>query len=138
MVAGHEPCGRVVVTGPGCTLAPGTRVVVYHIAGCGLCDACLRGYMVGTLQETPLQCAAAGLLQGERAGGARLAGGEPGVQHSLQYTVQVDGGHAPHLLTWQRCCVALPPGLSYTDGALAACGAGTAWEALRSSQFICS
>jgi len=101
VVAGHEPCGRVVVTGPGCTLAPGTRVVVYHIAGCGLCDACLRGYMVSCKES-------------ERAA----------------HGWQVDGGHAPHLLTWQRCCVALPPGLSYTDGALAACGAGTAWEAL--------
>src|SRR3712207_2495912 len=34
VIAGHEPCGEVVETGPGCRrLRVGDRVVVYHIAG---------------------------------------------------------------------------------------------------------
>jgi threonine dehydrogenase-like Zn-dependent dehydrogenase len=48
VVAGHEPCGQVVEVGPGCRrLAEGDRVVVYHISGCGLCEECRRGYLIG-------------------------------------------------------------------------------------------
>src|SRR3712207_2711362 len=47
VVAGHEPCGEVVEVGPGCRrLRVGDRVVVYHIAGCGQCDDCRRGYHI--------------------------------------------------------------------------------------------
>jgi threonine dehydrogenase-like Zn-dependent dehydrogenase len=48
VIAGHEPCGQVVAVGPGCVrLAEGDRVVVYHIAGCGICEQCRRGYLIG-------------------------------------------------------------------------------------------
>src|SRR5215210_4465378 len=45
VVAGHEPSGEVVAVGAGCRrITIGDRVVVYHIAGCGLCADCLEGY----------------------------------------------------------------------------------------------
>ena len=48
VIAGHEPCGQVVAVGPGARrLQPGDRVVVYHIAGCGVCEECRAGYMIG-------------------------------------------------------------------------------------------
>ena len=43
VIAGHEPCGQVAAVGPGCRrLSVGDRVVVYHIAGCGVCEECRR------------------------------------------------------------------------------------------------
>lgn len=43
---------------------------------------------------------------------------------------QLDGGHAAFMLAEEVTCILLPPGLSYTDGALVACGFGTTYEAL--------
>jgi threonine dehydrogenase-like Zn-dependent dehydrogenase len=102
VIAGHEPCGQVVSVGPGCTrLAEGDRVVVYHIAGCGLCEQCRRGYLIGCTDPS------------------RAA-----------YGWQRDGGHADYLLAEERTCLLLPEPLSYVDGALVSCGFGTAYEAL--------
>jgi threonine dehydrogenase-like Zn-dependent dehydrogenase len=102
VIAGHEPCGEVVAVGTGCRrLAVGDRVVVYHIAGCGQCAECRRGYLIGCL--SPLRAA---------------------------YGWQRDGGHAEYLLAAEATCLALPPELSYVDGALVSCGFGTAYEAL--------
>ncbi len=102
VIAGHEPAGRVVAMGPGCArLKAGDRVAVYHIAGCGVCEECRRGYMIG--------CQAPG----------RAA-----------YGWQRDGGHAPFLLADERTCLVLPDALTFVDGALAACGFGTVHEAL--------
>lgn len=102
VVAGHEPCGEVVEVGPGARrLSAGDRVVVYHIAGCGQCDECRRGYEVGCSSEF------------------RAAHGW-----------QRDGGHAEYLLAEERNCLILPEPLTYVDGALVSCGFGTAWEAL--------
>ena len=102
VIAGHEPSGEVVEVGPGCRrLAVGDRVCVYHIAGCGLCDECRRGYMIGC--HDPSRAA---------------------------YGWQRDGGHAPYLLAEEITCLGLPESLSYEDGACVACGFGTAYEAL--------
>jgi threonine dehydrogenase-like Zn-dependent dehydrogenase len=102
VIAGHEPCGQVVAVGPGCDrLQVGDRVVVYHIAGCGQCDECRSGYLIG--------CTAA----------SRAA-----------YGWQRDGGHAEHLLAEERTCLVMPDSVSYVDGALVSCGFGTAYEAL--------
>src|SRR4051812_523308 len=80
VVAGHEPCGEVVEIGPGCRrVRVGDRVMIYHIAGCGQCDDCLRGY--------DISCTSA----------ARAA-----------YGWQRDGGHAEYLLAEERSCVELP------------------------------
>ena len=103
VIAGHEPCGEVVAVGPGCRrLQPGSRVVVYHIVGCGQCQECRIGYEIG--------CTAP----------SRQA-----------YGRQRDGGHAQYLLAEERSCLALPDSLSFVDGALVSCGFGTAWEAVR-------
>jgi threonine dehydrogenase-like Zn-dependent dehydrogenase len=102
VIAGHEPCGEVVAVGPGCRrLAEGDRVVVYHIAGCGACDECRRGYPIGC--SDPSRAA---------------------------YGWQRDGGHAEYLLAEEASCIPLPGRLSFVDGALVSCGFGTAYEAL--------
>jgi threonine dehydrogenase-like Zn-dependent dehydrogenase len=102
VVAGHEPCGQVVEVGLECKrLEVGDRVAVYHIAGCGVCDECRGGYMIGC--TSPYRAA---------------------------YGWQRDGGHAEYLLAEERTCLPLPDGLSYLDGALVSCGFGTAYEAL--------
>ena len=105
-IAGHEPCGEIVQVGPRCReFAVGDRVVLYHISGCGCCDDCKAGYMLSCRNE------------------ARAA-----------YGWQRDGGHAPYLLAEENTCVRLPPQLTFVDGALVACGFGTAWEALTRMQ----
>ena len=103
VIAGHEPCGQIVRVGPGCKrYREGDRVVLYHISGCGCCDDCKHGYMISC--TSPLRAA---------------------------YGWQRDGGHADYLLAEENTCVRLPDSLSYVDGALCACGFGTAYEALR-------
>jgi len=102
VVAGHEPAGQVVAVGPDCRrLAVGDRVAVYHIAGCGVCDECRGGYLIGC--TSPYRAA---------------------------YGWQRDGGHAEYLLAEERTCLPLPDELSFLDGALVSCGFGTAYEAL--------
>lgn len=103
VIAGHEPCGRIVQTGPGCKrFKDGDRVVIYHISGCGVCDECRHGYMISCRSE-----------------------------RRAAYGWQRDGGHAAYLLAEENTCVPLPDSLTYVDGALCACGFGTAYEALR-------
>jgi threonine dehydrogenase-like Zn-dependent dehydrogenase len=102
VIAGHEPCGEVVEVGPGARrLGVGDRVVVYHIAGCGMCDECRRGYAVGC--HSPFRAA-----------------------HGWQR----DGGHADYLLAEEASCLLLPEPLTFVDGALVSCGFGTAYEGL--------
>jgi threonine dehydrogenase-like Zn-dependent dehydrogenase len=102
VIAGHEPCGQIVKVGPGCKrFGEGDRVIIYHISGCGVCWDCRHGYMVSC--HSPFRAA---------------------------YGWQRDGGHADYLLAEEMNCVALPDSLSYVDGALVACGFGTAYEAL--------
>jgi 2-desacetyl-2-hydroxyethyl bacteriochlorophyllide A dehydrogenase len=101
-IAGHEPCGQIVETGPGCKeFKTGDRVILYHISGCGCCEDCKSGYMISCHNDS------------------RAA-----------YGWQRNGGHAPYLLAEENTCVHLPDNLTYVDGALVACGFGTAWEAL--------
>ncbi|OZC45774.1 alcohol dehydrogenase [Rhodococcus sp. WWJCD1] len=103
VVSGHEPSGRVVAAGPNCArFTAGDRVIVYHIAGCGLCDNCRRGYYISCTADS-----------------------------RESYGWQRDGGNARYVLAEERTCVPLPEELSYIDGALIACGFGTAYEGLR-------
>ena len=102
VIAGHEPCGQVAAVGSGCRrLAVGDRVVVYHIVGCGVCEECRHGYLIG--------CTSA----------LRAAHGW-----------QRDGGHAEFMLADESTCILLPEPLTYVDGALVSCGFGTAYEGL--------
>ncbi|HVC79776.1 MAG TPA: zinc-binding dehydrogenase [Chloroflexota bacterium] len=101
VIAGHEPCGIIEQVGSGVTrFHPGDRVVIYHIAGCGLCPDCQGGWQISCSSE-------------QRAA----------------YGWQRDGGHAEFLLAEERTLVALPDELSYLDGAMVACGLGTAYAA---------
>lgn len=102
-VAGHEPCGLVVEEGPGIRrFHEGSRVIVYHISGCGVCHHCRMGAMI-SCSSTVLRAA---------------------------YGWQRDGGMADYILCDEKDLVELPPSLSYTDGAQVACGFGTVYEAL--------
>jgi threonine dehydrogenase-like Zn-dependent dehydrogenase len=101
-IAGHEPCGQIVVEGRGLKrFKKGDRVIVYHISGCGMCNDCRRGYMISC--ASPFRAA---------------------------YGWQRDGGMASYILADEKDLVALPDELSYTDGAQVACGFGTVYEGL--------
>jgi threonine dehydrogenase-like Zn-dependent dehydrogenase len=104
VVAGHEPAGQIVKTGPGCRrFGPGDRVIVYHISGCGLCNDCRRGYMISCTSE----------------------------KYRRAYGWQRDGGMAEYLLAEEKDLIALPDELTYSDGAQVACGFGTVYEGLQ-------
>lgn len=102
VIAGHEPCGRIVAEGPGLKrFKKGDRVIIYHISGCGVCNDCRRGYMISCTSP-----------------------------HRAAYGWQRDGGMAPYLLAEEKDLVRLPDELSYVDGAQVACGFGTVYEGL--------
>jgi len=47
VIAGHEPCGSIERVGPDVRrFKEGERVIVYHIAGCGVCHDCHGGWMI--------------------------------------------------------------------------------------------
>ncbi|WP_420799386.1 zinc-dependent alcohol dehydrogenase family protein [Ktedonospora formicarum] len=101
VIAGHEPCGIIEQVGPGThRFHEGDRVIVYHICGCGQCQACRGGWMIS-------------------------CEGEGRAAHGWQR----DGGHAEFMLADERTLVALPDELTYLDGAMVACGIGTAYAA---------
>jgi threonine dehydrogenase-like Zn-dependent dehydrogenase len=102
VIAGHEPCGQVVEEGAGIRhFKKGSRVIVYHISGCGVCHDCRMGYMISC--SSPLRAA---------------------------YGWQRDGGLAEYMLCDEKDLVELPDSLSYADGAQVACGFGTVYEAI--------
>jgi threonine dehydrogenase-like Zn-dependent dehydrogenase len=102
VIAGHEPAGRIVETGPGCRrFKTGDRVIVYHISGCGLCTDCRRGFMISC--TSPFRRA---------------------------YGWQRDGGMAPYMVAEEKDLIPLPEPLTYADGAQVACGFGTVYEGL--------
>ncbi|MGD0359846.1 MAG: zinc-binding dehydrogenase [Bryobacteraceae bacterium] len=104
VVAGHEPAGQIVKTGPGCRrFGVGGRVIVYHISGCGVCHDCRRGYMISCTSE----------------------------RYRRAYGWQRDGGMADYLLAEEKDLIDLPAELTYADGAQVACGFGTVYEGLR-------
>jgi threonine dehydrogenase-like Zn-dependent dehydrogenase len=103
VIAGHEPSGQIVKTGPGCRhFGVGSRVIVYHISGCGICNDCRRGYMISCTSD----------------------------KYRRAYGWQRDGGMAEYLLAEEKDLIHLPDQLSYTDGAQVACGFGTVYEGL--------
>jgi threonine dehydrogenase-like Zn-dependent dehydrogenase len=101
VVSGHEPSGVIAAVGPGVTeFQIGDRVFAYHISGCGSCHQCRLGYMVNCTSP------------------ARAAYG----QHR-------DGGNARFMTATARTLVALPDSLTFSDGSMLACTAGTAYGA---------
>ena len=104
VVAGHEPAGRVIAAGEGVTrFGIDDDVIIYHIHGCGVCRNCRAGYYISCSDHS------------ERAA----------------YGWQRDGGHAEYVLVNETECIPLLDPLTYADGALIACGFGTAYEGLR-------
>src|SRR3954447_1370308 len=102
VIAGHEPAGEIVAAGPGCRrFGVGDRVLLYHIAGCGLCADCRAGYMISCTSSV------------------RAA-----------YGWQRDGGHADLLLAEESTCILLPDELTFLDGACVACRFGAAYQAV--------
>ena len=101
VIVGHEPCGIVVAVGS--DIDPGwlgARVAVCHHYGCGRCEQCRRG-------------------------AAKHCSGERGT-----YGVTNDGADAEFMAAHTSALVPLPDGLSFEDGAMVACCAGTAYVAL--------
>ncbi len=104
VIAGHEPAGRIVAVGDGVRrFAVDDDVIVYHIHGCGVCRNCRAGYFVSCADTARRKA----------------------------YGWQRDGGHAEFVLVDESECVPLIAPLSYADGALIACGFGTAYEGLK-------
>ncbi len=103
LISGHEPCGQVVQTGPGCRrFKEGDRTIIYHISGCGVCNDCRRGYMISCTSD----------------------------EYRRAYGWQRNGGMAEYMLAEEKDLVLLPDELSYSDGAQVACGFGTVYEGL--------
>jgi len=103
VIAGHEPAGQIVETGPGCRcFKAGDRVIVYHISGCGLCNDCRRGYMISCTNP----------------------------EYRRAYGWQRDGGMAEYMIAEEKDLIRLPEELTYADGAQVACGFGTVYEGL--------
>src|SRR5579863_753777 len=103
VIAGHEPCGQVAETGPGCRrFKAGDRVIVYHISGCGVCNDCRRGFMISCTSS----------------------------EYRRAYGWQRDGGMAKWMIAEEKDLIALPDTLTYADGAQVACGFGTVYEGL--------
>lgn len=101
-IAGHEPAGDVLAVGTGVrSVRPDDRVAVYHVSGCGHCPPCRSGWRVAC--ESPERSA---------------------------YGYHRHGAHAPYLLAEERDLVVVPDPVSYADAAMAACGLGTAYQAL--------
>ncbi|MEG2512487.1 MAG: zinc-binding dehydrogenase [Acetivibrio sp.] len=102
VIAGHEPSGQVVSVGEGVTdFEIGDRVVVYHIQGCGYCDECRKGFFINCQEP------------GRRA-----------------YGWQRDGALGEYMVADTATCIHLPEFLTYEDGAMIACGFGTAYQGL--------
>ncbi|MDL2295767.1 zinc-binding dehydrogenase [Lachnospiraceae bacterium OttesenSCG-928-E19] len=102
VIAGHEPSGEVVQVGEGVLdLKEGDRVTVYHIQGCGYCDECRKGFFINC--QMPERKA---------------------------YGWQRDGALAEYMVADAITCIKLPDFLTYEDGAMFACGFGTAYEGL--------
>lgn len=101
---GHEPCGEVVALGAGVTqLSVGDRVMQHHYDGCLRCYYCRTGWQ----QLCPV---------------TEKRGYYGGTRH---------GGHGDFMTAHESTCVKMPDGVSFEEGAYLACGASTAFHALK-------
>lgn len=101
-IPGHEPAGVVAEVGEWCErIEVGDRVTIYHYMGCGHCPQCRSGYMQFCSERRGL--------------------GQP----------DAVGPDADYMVVDERNCLLLPDELSFEDGAMIACIAGTCFSALR-------
>jgi (R,R)-butanediol dehydrogenase/meso-butanediol dehydrogenase/diacetyl reductase len=102
LIQGHEGAGIVEEVGDAVEyLKKGDRVMMYHAQGCGVCPSCLIG--------NHEYCE---------------------VGYWLQAT-NVNGTFAEYVLNRETSVRKLPDFLSFSDGALMGCCAGTAFESLK-------
>lgn len=101
---GHEPCGEVVALGPAVThVAVGDRIMQHHYDGCLQCNYCKTGWQ----QLCPV---------------TDKRGYYGGSRH---------GGHGDYMTAHESTCVKMPDEVSFEEGAYLACGASTAYHALK-------
>lgn len=101
---GHEPCGEIVELGSGVTgLKVGDRIAQHHYEGCRECDYCLTGWQ--QLCEV--------------------------TEKKEYYGGSMHGGHGDYMVVHKSTCVLLPDEVEYEVGAYLACGASTAFQALK-------
>ena len=104
MRPGHEPCGEVVELGPGVTAVDvGARIMQHHYLGCGKCRYCERGWT----QLCPV------------------------TEKRLYYGGTAHGGHGEYMVVHENTCIPMPDEITFDEGAYLACGATTAFQALK-------
>ncbi len=102
---GHEPCGEVVELGTGVRhVKVGDRVMIHHYLGCGRCKWCTAGY-------------------------SQMCIGPKSTR--VFYGGTTHGGHADAIAVHETTCVPLPEAMTFEEGSACACGAGTAYHALK-------
>jgi threonine dehydrogenase-like Zn-dependent dehydrogenase len=106
IVVGHEPAGIVVELGAGTEhLRIGDRVAVHHMAGCGHCMACRRGWDINCENKWGV------------------------------YGTDRDGAMQDFMVARERDCVVVPDEVSMAEACYYACGAGTGFLALKRGDF---
>jgi len=101
---GHEPCGEIMALGPNVKgLKVGDRIIQHHYEGCRECKFCLTGW-----QQL---CKV--------------------VDKKEYYGGSMHGGHGDYMVAHQSTCVPLPDEVDFEVGAYLACGASTAFQALK-------
>ena len=104
MRPGHEPCGEIAAVGPGVAeFSVGHRVMQHHYEGCKKCVYCRTGWQ----QLCPVQ------------------------EKRLYYGGSLHGGHGDYMVAHKTTLVRLPDEVSFEEGAFLACGATTAYAALK-------
>ncbi len=104
MRPGHEPCGEVAAVGERVTgVSVGDRVMQHHYEGCKECHYCRTGWQ----QLCPVE------------------------DKRLYYGRSMHGGHGDYMVAHHSTLVGLPEALTFEEGAYLACGAGTAYNALK-------
>jgi len=106
VIPGHEPAGVVAEVGSQVSsLRVGDRVAVHHMAGCGDCMQCRRGWDINCEQKW----------------------GVYGLDHP--------GAMADYMVVRSRDCVHLPPEVGFDEAAYYTCGAATGYLALKRARL---
>jgi L-iditol 2-dehydrogenase len=106
VVPGHEPAGVIAELGPGVThLRVGDRVAVHHMAGCGVCMECRRGWDINCQNKWGT------------------------------YGLDRPGAMQDFMVVRARDCVQVPDGVTMAEAAYYTCGAGTGYLALKRAGF---
>jgi len=106
VVPGHEPAGVVAEVGPGVAhLRVGDRIAVHHMAGCGVCMECRRGWDINCQNKWGT------------------------------YGLDRPGAMQDYMVVRARDCVSVPDGVSLSEAAYYTCGAGTGYLALKRAGF---